>query len=210
VTSPEPDGTQCTDDGTVCTTDTCVSGVCTHAPDVAPGCKTPTLPKASTLVFKGTDPAKAKLTWNWKKGQATTLVEVGNPFTAGASDYTLCGFDRSGPGGSYAVVFSLAAPAGGTCPTKPCWANKVTKVKYKDKERTPAGVDTLQLTPGPDGGAKIGVVAKGTNLTLPGAALVVDVKLQLRRDDAVGVCWEATFQTNVQANTPGLFKARSD
>ncbi len=210
VESAVPNGTSCTDDGTVCTTDTCVGGVCTHAPDVVSSCKVPTQPKGSTLALKNVDPAKPKLTWNWKKGQATALGELGDPFTPGASDYTLCGFDRSGPGGSYALRFSVAAPAGGTCPTKPCWVNKFTKVRYKDKERTPDGADTLVLTPGPDGAAKMSMTAKGPHLSLPSAALAPDVRVQLRRDDLPSVCWEATFDANVQTNAAGVFKAKSD
>src|SRR5262245_20091936 len=210
VSHARPDGSVCTDDGTICTNDVCRSGTCAHTPAVASGCKLPTLPKASTLAFKGTDPAHAKLVWNWKKGQATSLGQVGDPFTAGASDYTLCGFDRSGSGGTYALRFSVTAPAGGNCPTKPCWTNKGTNVGYKDKERTPDGADTLVLRPGPDGAAKITMTAKSTHLALPATALAPDVRVQLRRDDAAGICWEAGFATTIQTNTSGVFKAKSD
>lgn len=51
--------------------------------------------------------------------------------------------------------------------------------------------------------------AKGPHLLLPAGPMSPDVRLQLRRDDDVA-CWGATFRTNVQTNSAGLFQAKSD
>jgi hypothetical protein len=208
--APAPDTTPCTDDGSICTTDLCRSGTCAHEPHVVPGCRVSTKPRATTIALKSVVPAKATLAWKWKKGQDTALGALGDPFTAGASDYTLCGFDRSGAGATYALRFSVQAPAGGTCAGKDCWTASGTKIKYHDKDRTPDGADTLLLVPGADGAAKISMTAKGSNLALPSDAFAPDVLVQLRRDDAFSICWEATFNGTIQKNVPGLFRAKSD
>jgi photosystem II stability/assembly factor-like uncharacterized protein len=202
------DNTACTDDGTSCTSDLCQAGTCVHAPVLATSCRQ-SLPKASTLSLKDTDPARPTLVWKWRKGDATTLADFGDPFYDGDSDYELCAFDRSGPGGTYALAFNVHAPAGGTCGKRPCWQTKGVKIRYHDHDRTPDGADTLELVPGPNDGAKVTFTAKGPNLALPAGALSPDVRLQLRRDDDVA-CWEAKFQSRIQTNAPGLFKAKND
>ncbi|MFI5041965.1 MAG: hypothetical protein ACHQNA_08990, partial [Acidimicrobiales bacterium] len=200
------DNTPCTDDGTICTTDVCRAGTCVHDPVVVSTCKE-TLPKASTLSMKNLDPAKASLVWKWRKGQSTSLLDFGDPFNDGASDYTLCGFDRSGPGGTYALALSIQAPAGGLCGTKPCWTTKGVKLRYRDHDRPPDGADTLELVPDGTVEGKVTMTAKGPHLVLPAGPLSPDVRLQLRRDDDV-VCWEATFQTNIHRNSAGLFRGK--
>jgi photosystem II stability/assembly factor-like uncharacterized protein len=206
-----PDNTPCPDDGSICTTDVCRSGACAHEANVYLTCRNPVAAGKSTLAFQNLDPARPKLTWKWRKGEATSPAEFGNPVAAGASDYTVCGFDRSGPAGSYAPFLTVRAPAGGTCHGKPCWgiSGLTFKYKYKDRDRTPDGGDTLSLTPGGPGEAKIAAVARGPNLTLPSAALVPDVRVQVRRDDD-STCWEARYSGTIVTNTPGMFKATSD
>src|SRR5262249_50719130 len=185
------------------------AGTCAAAATVLT-CDAPLAAGAAAVSFTGTDPVRAKLVWKWKKGSAIALADVGDPFTSGHSDYALCGFDRSGPGGAYALRFSLRAPAGGQCSGKACRAATTKTVKYKNKERPPAGIDTLAVRFGDLGEAKLSLVAKGTHVLLPGTALLPDVRVQLRRDDAVAPCWEGRYSTAIRTNVPGIFKAKSD
>ena len=58
--------------------------------------------------------------------------------------------------------------AGGQCAGKACWkASRNKAFKYKDKELTPDGPDTILLKSGDEGKAKIIVNGKGANLDLP-------------------------------------------
>jgi hypothetical protein len=78
------------------------------------------------------------LNWKYIKGAATTLADFGDPLTS--TDYTVCIYDSS-RGRSRSC--SPAAPAGGTCGTKPCWKTIKGGFKYNDKlfdpERPAAG-----------------------------------------------------------------------
>ena len=55
--------------------------------------------------------------WRWKKGDRTTLVELGNPTIE--TEYTFCIFDESGA--EPAVSMSAKVEPDGTCSGKPCW-----------------------------------------------------------------------------------------
>lgn len=83
-------------------------------------------------------------------------------------------------------------------------------MKYKDRDQTPDGLDTLQLRIGAVDQASVRAMAKGPHLQLPGAPLAPRVRVQLRRDDSTSACWEALFLSHVEKNLVGNFKARSE
>src|SRR5207302_6690195 len=96
----EPDGTTC-DDGNACTTaDACSNGACIGGPPtvcppceicVAPsgcavgpkaGCDAVTALQAASLELKDGAPSTShKVTFNWKKGAATSFPQLGDPLT---------------------------------------------------------------------------------------------------------------------------------
>jgi cysteine-rich repeat protein len=201
VGSPVADGSPC-DDASQCTDDACQSGVCVGVPTPAVGCKVPTLPLKAQLVLKDKTPDKGdRVVWKWTKGEATTFGELGNPTTT--DDYELCVY---GPGPS--LLFSGRVPAGGTCHGLPCWKTIVGKgYSYKDKDRTPDGMEKLSLTSGVAGAAKISAKGKAERLNMPTlGSLALPIEAQLR---GAGQCWGATYSTPT-VNTTAQFKAKSD
>ena len=199
--APVTDGTPC-DDDSLCTADSCQSGLCVGVPTPAVGCKVPTLPLKSQLLLKDVAPDLGdQLRWKWTKGQATTFAELGDPATS--DSYELCLY---GPGPS--LLFRGRADAAGACAGRACWKTTTGKgYGFKDKDRTPDGVEKLSLVSGPDGAAKISAKGKGPLLHMPAVgSLALPVEVQLR---GAGQCWAATYSTSI-VNTAGLFKAKSD
>jgi hypothetical protein len=105
------------------------------------------------------------------------------------------------------VIFKATAPAAGTCAGKPCWKVDPKKVRYKDKEGTPHGLQQVQLTAAlVDGKAKAQVKGKGRFLAMPGLPVAtLPVTAQLRNSD--GRCWTATF-TTLKKNTFQQYKGQ--
>jgi cysteine-rich repeat protein len=198
----EPDGNAC-DDDEVCTGgDQCAAGACAGVPAPAPVCKTPTLPLKSQLVMKDKSPDKGdQVVWKWTKGQATTLLELGSPTTT--DEYELCVY---GVGPS--LLFKGRFPAGGVCKGVACWKTVTGKgYVYKDKDRTPHGMEKLQLTSGIAGAAKISAKGKGDLLEMPAlGSLPLPIEAQVR---GAGGCWGANYSTSI-TNTTAQFKAKSD
>ena len=201
VGTPVVDGSPC-DDGSQCTDDSCQSGACVGVAAPAVGCKVPTLPLKSQLVMKDKTPDKGdQVVWKWTKGQATTFAELGDPTTT--DDYQLCVY---GPGP--VLLFSGRVPAGGVCHGFACWKTIAGKgYTYKDKDRTPDGMEKLQLTSGIAGAAKISAKGKADNLVMPVlGSLATPIEAQLR---GAGICWSATYSTPLK-NDATQFKAKSD
>jgi len=201
VGSPVVDGSAC-DDGSPCTDDSCQSGACVGVPAPAVTCKVPTLPLKSQLVIKDQTPDKGdQVVWKWTKGQATTFAELGDPSTT--DDYQLCVY---GPGQS--LLFSGRFPAGGLCSGVACWKTIAGKgYGYKNKLRTPDGMEKLSLASGIAGAAKISAKGKAEHLNMPVlGSLALPIQAQLR---GAGQCWGATYSTSL-VNTPLQFKAKSD
>jgi hypothetical protein len=171
-------------------------------PAPATGCKVPTLPLKSQLTMKDKPADKSdQVAWKWTKGQATTLGDLGAPNTT--DSYELCVY-APGPN----VLLRGRVPAGGTCAGVACWKTITGKgFNYKDKDRTPDGMEKLQLVSGVAGAAKISAKGKGVHLEMPTlGSLALPLRVQLR---GAGQCWEATFSTAI-ANTTEQFKAKSD
>jgi hypothetical protein len=171
------------------------------------GCRTPTAPlKAQLQVKDPGDPLKRLLGWKWISGQATTLADFGDPRTS--DDYVLCVYDESGV--VPLVAIQAAAPAGGTCGTKPCWtASGTTGFAYKDKAGTPQGVVSVKLKAGLAGKAKVQVKGKGPLLGLPALPLAVPLRVQLQRRG--GECWEAVYSSvGLVRSDSTQFKGKAD
>jgi cysteine-rich repeat protein len=197
--SPVVDGSPC-DDGSQCTDDDCQAGACVGVPAPAGGCKVPTAPLKSQLTMKDSLTDKSdQVVWKWTKGQATTFPELGDPTTT--DDYQLCVY---GPGPT--LLFSGRIPAGGLCSSVACWKTIPAKgYSYKDKLRTPDGMEKLSVISGIAGAAKISAKGKAEHLNMPTlGSLALPIQAQLR---GAGQCWEATYSTAL-VNTSLQFKAK--
>ncbi len=154
------------------------------------------------------DDRRDKLTWKWIKGSATAKIpDFGTPLTS--TDYLLCIYD-----GTSMLISKALAPASQLCNAsspRPCWADKPTGFKYKDRDLTPDGLQQILLREGLTGSAKIIVKGKGLNLDMPPIPLIQPVTVQLINGD--GVCWEAVYSapaTRNQMGPPGSFKDKAD
>ena len=181
------------------TTTTTIAGTCS-----AVGCK------RGTVRFKGRLGVKDKaanqgdsLTWKLKKGEATTLAELGNPLVGTA--YDVCMRNES----TGATIFQATVPAGGTCGGKPCWKTLGSRgYRYKDGGGTAGGVRVLVLKGGDAGQAAVTVKGKGEHLALPALPLPVPVTMRVRA--STGECWADTFTpAGVLKNTAAQFSGKA-
>jgi CSLREA domain-containing protein len=174
--------------------------ICSPAPQ---GRCQPALSEKSKLSLKNSpDDRKNRLTWLWTSSASVELFDFQDP-VSGANDYALCLYDQSGR------RLAAAAPAGGLCPTKPCWKQTSSGFSYTDKQLDPDSLKKVVLKEGPTGKAKITVKGAGANLDMPALPLAAPVLVQLVRLGAGPACWEATFSTSTR-NDAEVFRARSD
>ncbi len=171
----------------------------------APTCRQPTEPlKAKLLIRDRLPDSRDQLIWRWLKGEATNIPDFGDPLATDA--YTLCVYDRSGP--TTTLAFGAVAPPGELCGSKPCWKSKNGRLTYRDKERTPDGIDRIVPRANVDGKAKITIKGRGENLSLPSLPLPLPALVQLQVGN--GECWEAEFfQDGVKQNNGSQFNGRA-
>jgi hypothetical protein len=213
-------GVSC-NDGNACTTgETCTSGVCGGgtvqtcplcqtcdplggcAEGPRTGCTVPTTPFKAKLQLKDrTNDASDLLNWKWLRGGVTQTSDFGDPVTT--DDFALCIFNGSN------LLLQADAPASGTCGTKPCWKPiSIKGFNYKDKDRSPDGLDKVLLKAGLAGKAKALVKGKGGNLPDLPLPLPLPAVVQLQSEN--GKCWESTFYAaGQQANDSTQFKGKA-
>jgi uncharacterized delta-60 repeat protein len=174
----------------------------------ATGCKASLDPRLSSLLLKDAPgETNDRLVWKLRKGDETTPEDLGSPFTD--TSYALCAY---GPdlGSGPSLLFQLDAPAAPDCPGATCWSFLGRSgFGYKDKERTPSGLDVLRLRTGAPGRVTLGAKGKGANLVLPSLPLPLPARVQLRSSE--GICWETQFSAaGVQRSDERQFKGRGN
>lgn len=169
------------------TSTTLPAGSC--APSPRPGCRDQAGRSRIRMRDVG-DPESVVLEFAWKRGEATAIETFGDP-VAGATGYALCVYAAGAP------VVELAAGAGGTCGSRPCWrtAGK-RRFVYFDRAGAADGLRELVLRAGVDGEARVRAKARGVNLVLPDFPLVAPVRVQVvGGSGAEAQCWESEFTT---------------
>lgn len=227
------------DDGNACSTgDHCVAGTCTPAIvfqygtlcevcDPASGfvarprtdCKTTLAPHASALKIKfdtsGND--RHRLAWQWRKGEATSPAELGDPLTSGLDGlHDFCVFDESGATPSLAFATGVGTNLNEICPDGPCWRAHGDSLVFKRNPPSQLGVSKMSLRSGGDDHTRQSVQGKGTALFAPNFSFTpapppypLPLRAQLWSRD--GSCWEATYSpADVRTNDTGAFQAKSD
>ncbi len=167
-------------------------------------CRTPIEAGKSKLTLKDRSPSTSDgLSWKWTKGATTPKADFGNPLAA--DTYELCLYEDG------ALVQSWQMPAGQLCAGKPCWKESDKGFSYKDKDRSPDGMQSLKLTQGLlPGKAKVTAKGKGDFLDMPllgDLTGVLDVQLQ---KSGGGACWGATFTPPFRKNDGATLQAVSD
>jgi hypothetical protein len=196
--------TLCDPDGDLCTNDVCDAfGNCGIA---EPSSACFVAPVTNLRIANSTDPARDKLTWQWNKGEAFALGDLGTPFAT--TTYALCLYDTS---------LSVPSVSGSLViePSATLWSsNDLNRIDYRDADGSSDGVTKLQLKTGDAGRTSVKLYAKGSGLSLPvpvGETFFAQspkVVAQLRNSD--GECWTSEFAVdNTSRNDAAGFKAQT-
>ncbi len=176
-----------------------------------PGCRKSMVSRGSSIKLKDETPdMRDLLIWKWSRGEATDVVDFGDPVN-GPTSFALCVYDFRDEETAN-LVLSATLPPGGTCSGRPCWKLLGSKgYKYSDRAMSRDGVKALKLKAGVDGKAKILVRGKGENLTTPLLPLAQNPRIvvQLTRSDD-SVCWDAVYGAPALTNRANLFREKSD
>lgn len=161
--------------------------------------------KAKLTLKRRTPDTKDLVQWQLKSDEAASIADFGAPTASDVLDGTnhlLCVYD-----GAANLLMQAAAPAGGRCGIKPCWKAVATKgFDYRDGERTPAGLEKVQLRT--DGVRQTSLLVKGSgeHLAMPAlGGVLFPVTVQLQGTNAR--CWQTTFGAAI-ANDDGELRAR--
>ncbi len=181
------------------------SSLCPPSPAV---CRTPFVPGKASFVMKNKTLDKGdQIAWKWAHGKATPLLDYGQPLTT--DDYALCIYDAG------ALIASADADGGGLCRGKPCWSAKPattpTKYKYKNRDMSPSGTQSILLKEGlVDGKAQIVWKAKGPKVVLPDlSAITGPVDVQMQRSGGAP-CFGATYSAPFTKSDATTFKDKAD
>jgi hypothetical protein len=155
---------------------------------------------SSFAVNDGSTDADDRVLWTTKRGAGTAVADLGDPRTT--TGYVLCVYDGGGT-----LLTTSAAPSGGTCAGKPCWSRTKRGFAYRDKDRTPSGVDRLTLDVHGPTDTRITLKAQGGNLETPAPPLALPVTVQLL--NAQGTCWQSSF-ASASRNGAGRFRGASN
>jgi CSLREA domain-containing protein len=169
--------------------ETCSGPLCVPGPRTL--CRPPLEEGRSTLTLR-TD----LLTWRWPRGGMTTSNDLGDPVAS--DDYALCMFDRFSTTSDPRVKIHADLAAGGVCGSQPCWTGLGQPpgsrgFRYRDRQRSQAGIEKVVLHPGVEGRSSFLVKGKGPGLGLDPLDVHLPTVLQLQR--VGGACWEATFES---------------
>lgn len=187
-------------------------GLCGPAPRT--GCRGSTAPEKGKLTVKDRSGVLGdQFQWKWGSGVATALGDFGDPLAT--TNYAVCVYDTTAA--TPALRLSLRVPGGGDCGGRLCWkALGDNGFKYGDPALTPDGVYKMLLKAGPDGRARLQVLARGPVLALPpqtnGQIFDQDLSVvaQLVNDAPGGTCWESRFTSPATVSTFEQFKDKSD
>ena len=152
------------------------------------GCRVSTVPFVGKLKLSNKARRADKLVWQWKRGQATTLADFGDPLTT--TSYELC-FAEVGQTSPPIFGTTHMVPAGGMCGSSNCWRATTKGYKFTDKAFYTSRIRSMLLRAGADGQAKVVVKMRGLGLPLPRPPMDLPFVLMLRASN--GQCWADVF-----------------
>ncbi len=200
----EADGSGC-DDGDLCSQpDQCQAGACVGNSGPAPTCRAPIDTGRSQLLIRDKVGTKRdRIVWRYRKGESTATADLGDPLATDAA--ALCAYMETG--GATTRWFEAHAPAGQQCAGRDCWKSVgAGGYRYKDRVRTPDGIDSLRLRPGAAGSTTFTFVARGERADLPSLPAPADADITVQLVSQTGVCWETFHPAPAASNASELFK----
>lgn len=176
------------------------------APEPVAACRHATPIRARLDLQRGKDEAGNRLTWRWLARTGGALADFKTP-PSSLANYALCVYDSSG---ASQPVIATPLLAGLDCTASPCWrAAGASAFRYRRGDAKPRGVERARLAARDGGASGLRVRAKGEDLTLPEAPLVLPATVQLVISGGASVeCWQAEYQEAIK-NEAGRFVARS-
>ncbi len=154
--------------------------------------------EGAKLRIKAKGPKKRKISWKWKKGEATDKEDFGDPRF---SDVSLTCFYEGAPS---ALALQLVTPSGEG------WKSKKKGFQYRNGGAALDGIQKMTLSSGAAGRAKLKIDAKGGNVPDPSLPMNLDgdVTVQLS-NTGTDECWESRFtQSEIQTNDAERFEAK--
>lgn len=130
------------------------------------------------------DDAKDKFAWSWKKGEATSVADFGDPRRS--ASYAVCVYDGGG------LVASSSIAPGGTCDGEPCWAVRKGAKGFKGRRFETDGKSAIALSTGAAGKASIKFKAGGSAAEITPLPFTPPVIAQLVHTDS-STCWSDTY-----------------
>ena len=174
--------------------DACDAHACASTP--LAGCRAPGVGKSKLVMKDSAIDKKDLIKWSWPKGEALTLLELGDPVTA--DTYDLCLYDDTG------LLAGATAPGGSVCgkKSKDCWKATSTGYKYKDPDGSPSGLSSLLLKAGDvPGKSKAVAVVKGENTATPSLDTISGSIVVQLVNQATGLCLGAEFSAPFKLQT---------
>jgi hypothetical protein len=179
-------------------------GLSTGAQDCppAPLGSCPTAAKSSLLIKDKSPNTKDSLVFKWQRGSTVLPGELGDPLTS--ASYRICVYDADG------LVRKAMAPAAGLCDGDPCWSTSgSTGFRYRDKDLTPDGTQSISVKSGTFPRPKITWKAKGDPLADGPLELTPPVVVEIGHGDGSS-CFGSVFAApSVITNTAEQFKANA-
>lgn len=181
------------------------SELCPAAPVAS--CRVAVTPGSDRIKFTNKAGAKDRMSWKWRRGEATTVAEYRS--MASTMPLALCFYDNDGSGPRLSLEVAIYGDAIGKN-GKPTWTSSASSWAYRDNTRRNSPINKAVLRAGADGKALIKIAARGPTLGLPSMPVAVtpSAVIQLHSLES-GVCWSSIF-TSVSLNSDRSLKARGD
>ncbi|MGI9430838.1 MAG: hypothetical protein ACR2PQ_01405 [Myxococcota bacterium] len=165
---------------------------CSPAPRL--NCLGSTKPGGAKLSLKA---SSGKLSWRWKKGEATSFDLLGDPLVD--TEYGLCLYDTVG-GLPVRVLDEQVLPGAN-------WKAKKRGLRFKAPRGT-EGLSKLVVSTGVDG--KASIQAQGKRLRLPVLPVSQSDTFTVQLVNGAGACWSATYRPEASKNTSKKLSAKSE
>jgi len=151
-------------------------------------CRHTLRPGGSRLSISDLPGGHDRLRWKWKRGEATSDLDLGDP--TATDSYVVCLYAQ-GAGGQE-LVGEWDAPSATSCNGIACWTKRPSRVDYSDPRGRNGAITSVSVHADIDEQARIKLQAGGANLGPPLLPLTTPVRIQLVNLGA-HTCWDGLY-----------------